>query len=707
MGNKKGIAVLSNGDLKFIFNNGKIIIYYAGLPITKGKGWSVFTSYPRNNMWSISSDLYWAVKVSSAEEIFAEGSNAEGKVEQVWKISLGGGYINWQVNILGDEANTSNMVLYFNSEFNNWDVQENSGEFPEFGHKVNWQDLNHLINIHKILGLRFAGNNSANIVLDFANEKPQIFNSGYEENSRVLQLGINNRSAVISFKTFLEVDGFNSYILKERQEFLLKKQKEQEELFLKKKKEEEELRQKQQKKQEELLREQERQAELLRQSRTIVSGHTKLFVDLEEKAIRIYYKDKEITKKNGLHGSFLLNGTWYDFTACEWEVKRNKDKELGLIFKFNPGFLLFQKWVLFFDAVGSLGFKIDFDGGKGLNLTNYQLKIGLENDFSGWRTPFESGDFSNKEYVEEISPVRLKDSKVNKVTLARDVAGKSEGLLINVCYDFGKVNLGIYKQKNIESEILYANFSIFNSENKSFRSGLSLEGNIVFGENLKFADEGVLNNIPMVHSAGINFSFDQGRGRLLFNQKELTTGLGLYTAIRSLGIWHDSYQAVWQVRNKTDKVIVACGNWFYLPVKQEWKIELSKNGSLNFTVNTEILEEVAIDIEQVGLMLDCEYRDWFIPGMDKYKFLDEFTLGYDILPFRFWYGIPPKNQIGVSGESLPAIVFENNGQPGFKGIVENTDYFYKARLLQYQKEIKNRRCLKGASSFSAEVHLEL
>jgi len=50
----------------------------------------------------------------------------------------------------------------------------------------------------------------------------------------------------------------------------------------------------------------------------------------------------------------------------------------------------------------------------------------------------------------------------------------------------------------------------------------------------------------------------------------------------------------------------------------------------------------------------------------------------------FWYG--ETRQIIADAENLPQVIFKNNLEDRtFRAIVENTDYLYRARLLQYQK----------------------
>jgi hypothetical protein len=122
-------------------------------------------------------------------------------------------------------------------------------------------------------------------------------------------------------------------------------------------------------------------------------------------------------------------------------------------------------------------------------------------------------------------------------------------------------------------------------------------------------------------------------------------------------------------------------------------------------VDTEVYEEVFVEIEQANLMLSAGYKQWLIPGFGGGNFIEEYTEDYDILPFRFWYGNPVNGGLVAGSEGFPQISFGYRGNPEeahFKGIVENSDALYQGRLLQYQKTNSVKllpakyRCFEGS-----------
>lgn len=232
-------------------------------------------------------------------------------------------------------------------------------------------------------------------------------------------------------------------------------------------------------------------------------------------------------------------------------------------------------------------------------------------------------------------------------------------------------------------------------------------GTIVLGEAAKIEDESALTRGTELNSGSLRFLFDQGRSRIFFGGKELTTGLGVYTSVRSLGIWHDSYQAAWKIISKTNNKIVALGNWPYVPISQHWQIELLDKNSILLTVDMDVHDEAYLEIEQTNLMLSSEYKNWQIPGLNQGEFLDEYTQDYDILPFRFWYGKSESQGIKATAAGLPVVWFK----PTLKNellrmITENTDYIYKGRLLQCQKSNAEKLPIKKYPYFTGVIKIE-
>jgi hypothetical protein len=226
---------------------------------------------------------------------------------------------------------------------------------------------------------------------------------------------------------------------------------------------------------------------------------------------------------------------------------------------------------------------------------------------------------------------------------------------------------------------------------KAIRKGryLYFEGEITFGETLP--SSGAAGYEPVVYKLEhdtFKLTFERGRALILRGNTELTAGLGVFTSLRFLNIWHDSYQAIWDVNTHSGKKIEAEGYWPHIPVSQSWCIESTEPGVFLWSVRMHVHEKVLIELQQANLMLVSSFTHWKAGGSASAKFPDEYSLNYDILPFRLWYGRPEVLKIEAENGGLPPVIFEYTGNDdAVRVIVENSDCVHRARLLQFQKSM--------------------
>lgn len=103
-------------------------------------------------------------------------------------------------------------------------------------------------------------------------------------------------------------------------------------------------------------------------------------------------------------------------------------------------------------------------------------------------------------------------------------------------------------------------------------------------------------------------------------------------------------------------------------------------------MDIDVHEEVILEIMQTNIMLSSEYKNWQVARINRGEFMDEYSNIYDILPFRFFYYMLEREGMTASGAGLPELTFQAlYHDPSLRMIIENTDYVYQGRLLQYQK----------------------
>lgn len=416
---------------------------------------------------------------------------------------------------------------------------------------------------------------------------------------------------------------------------------------------------------------------------SIISGDTRVFADPEQKAVRIYYKDNEVTRPSGgLHTIFPLRD-------ANWQLERRSEKEIVLNLYYEAPSWLSQVLTLTLTQEDHLAVKCEINNKEPLRLDNRAFRLELKDRYQYWSTADERGDFSLNQYVQEISPVRLKKNKVPQVILESKKEDKNNigRLLFAADTDPHRWSLGMFKGKDGQEEYICLNLSRNSTKSEALISPGShtyFQGRIMLGESVEAGRSVSAADTSVLERKSLRLCFAEGTGRIFWKGAELTESLGLYSSVRSAGIWLDSAQAVWSQEKRGENRITCRGEWPCVPIAQAWQIELIDETTLSWEIVLEVYEEALLEIKQANLMLSNKYKKWAVTGLNQGEFCDEYTRDYDILPFRFWYG--PGDTLEAGADSLPRIIFRNtSGEKALKAVVENTDYLYEARLLQYQK----------------------
>ncbi|MCM8763730.1 MAG: hypothetical protein NC927_01420, partial [Candidatus Omnitrophica bacterium] len=570
------------------------------------------------------------------------------KLSQSWRLSFKDNHLIWQIVHEGKtKLGVLKFGIIFQPEYKRYFCGYEEGEFPE--DFTVWQDMALEDSGASYFGLRKEEDLPA-VVFQRSGEGTfaLIQNSDKISTSRVLQMIVGEKllfQEVINFTTqitFLEKEDFiEDYIKKEEAR--------------------------------------------LRLFRTITSGELSLYADVEAKSLRLYYRDKEISKGSGLYSSFYVNKRWFCSSDAKWQVIKNSENKLILTFEF-PEIFLSQIWNLNLIDENTLTFDIEIENFKEISLMNMEVKLEFVDQYKGWSTELEEGDFLREQFIHNISPIRLKDNKINKVNL---ISNNKDFPLLTFATISQKGESVFYlcKKRNAENEIINeGNFTLLIPKREQLLlpgKYKCFEGLINLGRDCKVFKV-IKRDVEKIKSGRLEFIFESGKGRIFWKDKELTTGLGVFTSLRYLGIWRDSYQGVWQIIEKNATSILVLGEWPFIPVMQDWKLKLLNENLIKWRIETEIFEEIALEIEQANLMLSNKYKEWIVPHLIKGNFSEEFTADYNILPYRFWSG-KVKEGIGVINEILPEILFRINLGNPLIAVIENTDDLYCARLLQYQK----------------------
>jgi len=134
IGEKKGIARIERGPLTFIFNNGRIILLWKNVEITKGL--SGYTSLRSFVKWFDSTQVNWKVVEKNEEKIVARGEWSGLPIVQTWEMKISSPEeISWviemevfePVNIVKEQTN-----IMLSDKYTDWEVQNGKrGIMPE------------------------------------------------------------------------------------------------------------------------------------------------------------------------------------------------------------------------------------------------------------------------------------------------------------------------------------------------------------------------------------------------------------------------------------------------------------------------------------------------------------------------------------------------------------------------------------------------
>lgn len=638
--------------------NKAIRLYYKDREITKGSG--LHSSFLLDDIWYDLSSCNWQVKKENGILILHLYWEKR-KFTQTWNLFIKEDCLIWQVDAESDqpvEYSVLKFGFFLVPEYKSFFCGHQESDFPkEF---TFWQDMTLEEPKAELFGVRKKNNLPAVVLENKQGCYCIVQNSDIQSSCYALQLSLHKQDVIQKKSSFFT----KLRLFEEENPVFTYLEKEKEKRFL----------------------EQQDKFKYLRDSRTISSANFSLFADIENKTIRFYYKDKEITEKSGLYSLFCVSDNWFHLRDAQWQVEKISQDKLVLIshYEFLP---LSQIWEFIFKEENSLMVEIKMEINNPMSISSQDVRLELKDKYRSWKTTSEQGEFLVSRYISNICPIRLRDNKISKIVLVPGSKRDIPKLFFSALSHLGKRIFSIYKGKGKSEEYLcLASSLIIPKKEMLVNPGkhIYFEGEVILDGDIKLEEDSALEGIVGLSRGSLKFIFDRGRGKILWREKELTAGLCMYTSVRHLGIWYDSYQASWQLSRKDGSKMVISGYWPHIPISQTWQIEVVDKNLIFWKADLEIYEEVVLEIEQANLMLSSEYRFWVIPEVNQGRFLDEYTQDYDILPFRFWYG--KAKEIAGEAETLPRIIFKScTKNSNSKAIVENTDSLYSARLLQYQK----------------------
>lgn len=227
---------------------------------------------------------------------------------------------------------------------------------------------------------------------------------------------------------------------------------------------------------------------------------------------------------------------------------------------------------------------------------------------------------------------------------------------------------------------------------------------------IKYCEQQEANNIDksIILDGSLCFLFDGGKGRLFWKNRELTSGLGLYTSIFAKGIWRDSACADWQVTKTDKKKIIAKGQWKLFPIIQIWEVELKKGCTLSIKINMEAQSPTVIEGEQqINIMLKEEYSKWSGDDNSSGSFRENFSKDWvtfferDTSAIETLKAETNRINMGLASVSLKQKMKEK----GYRMGALNTSSDFNARILKCYKIDSAQHLPRHSLYFEGEISI--
>lgn len=389
LGDKKGIAIMRNGDLGVVFNNGKLILRWKDKVLTKHQGGysSFFLDGHRFN--SITAN--WRVQVKNEQWIIAKGEWFNVPVTQTWEIRFLDDELQLKITLEGcDKTETDKLQAEFSftKEYKLWFSSEQKGNFPEnFFHEKEYELVHTNESVDKILGIDMCNEKDNKllpaVIINTFNQKAetvcQAFNSGVDAAARVIRIealrsrqsnlnSADNHSEIIMNLKFIENNGkarFDEYmhIVKQAVYYERKRRK---------------------------------WKEMEDRVKKFTFKNKQLSISIDENNfLHIYYNNKKLTKNPGIRASFLVGKQWQDSDAKEIRIEKITEDRVKIhnVWKNLP---VIQIWDLNMRESGIVDLIIEMEMLYPERISEMNVSIFLKDAYTEWFTAQESGIFDNK-----------------------------------------------------------------------------------------------------------------------------------------------------------------------------------------------------------------------------------------------------------------------------------------------------------------------
>ncbi|MDP3041915.1 MAG: hypothetical protein Q8N62_04190, partial [Candidatus Omnitrophota bacterium] len=636
----------NNQGLNLFFEDGKAKLYWKGLELTKNLG--LHSAFNIDEKWHISSEGQWLVSEIAPGKFQISINYTDIGVIQSWLLTLAGNdELLWEVDMQVKQPVyilDRKVGLFLSDNYAHWFHFSDQGKFPQ---AFNWDDvpLKKHIFLNKIGSCSFGVMPSVTypgILFEVdAQGTPLLQNTNEEIKARAVQFQLNGINQNNYYETgmykwcfgkikLIENEGAaNSHIENLREKIFTAK----------------------------------------------VFEHGKLKLYFDERKARLYWDDLELTKHFALNTIFSFNEKWYGSSYTDWQITRIDRERLHITIDYRD-IPIVHKWVMTITADNELTWEVGMQIKKTVNIKHKKMGLFVLSEYKRWFNASEEGEFP-----ESFNWENLFLNRTDSCGFGVKPVGGCPGILFEVDAE------GIPLIQNTSKEFCARALQFELADDA--QSGYYEPGYYKWGsgrikiiEDKAVIDRYIENErekLILAKSFGsdkLRLFFDEGEAKILWNELELTKGIGMHIALNVNGNWYDSLHAEWQFKKLSQEKIYINVRYRDIPVEQKWTLSLTGEEELVWDVDIQVKETLQIPHKKISLFLSDKYTHWFNSSEEG-----EFPRGFN------WERIF-LNQIDSRGFGVkpagdyPGILFEVNveGAP----LIQNTNEQLKGRAVQFE-----------------------
>ncbi|MFC1666695.1 B12-binding domain-containing radical SAM protein [Candidatus Omnitrophota bacterium] len=129
-------------------------------------------------------------------------------------------------------------------------------------------------------------------------------------------------------------------------------------------------------------------------------------------------------------------------------------------------------------------------------------------------------------------------------------------------------------------------------------------------------------NMHKIEKGRLKILFGLGKVNILWDNVELTKGVGLFTSISLYKNWSNSSQADWHIIKASGDSVTMRNDWKNLPISQLWRLSIIDENKIDWDIKIIYKEDTTLDMEKAGIMLSEKYDKWIVGDREG-----EFSLG--------------------------------------------------------------------------------